>query len=172
MMRSHKYLVERERSGHGRARDASDCGWLHRGRIERRIRPATLALCGSTREQTAEAGDRPCAGADDSDTTRPDWCAESGWGTFHCETGTCLETWCKRKAPASGEDIYAVRLGHGYVLDRVVVYADAAHLTFDPSLDPTHVTFRVRWHTTRVGEKDVGSYMFAVTVTGPQGESP
>lgn len=113
-----------------------------------------------------------CAGADDSDTTRPDWCAESGWGTFHCETGTCLETWHKSKAPASGEDLYAMRLGHGYVFDRVVVYADVADLTFNPSLDPTHVTFRVRWHTTRVGEKDFGSYMFAVTVTGPQGVSP
>ena len=74
---------------------------------------------------------------------------------------------------------------HGYVLNQVMVFGDAADLVFEPTLDPAHVTFHIRWRTVRKSDPDLvkrgypqyadyndGSYMFFPTMTGPDGVRP
>jgi hypothetical protein len=127
-----------------------------------------------------------CAAGDPLDPSRPDFCENPGWGvSFSCPFGTCSPALHLRKVPASGEDVYAFNLHHGYVLNDITMFGEAADLSIDPSLDPAHVTFRVRWRT--VPKKDVdkvrlgspeyaafhdGSYMFYARITGPDGASP
>ena len=126
-----------------------------------------------------------CAGGDPLDAQHPDFCAQSGWGAYSCDAGKCMESYHARKDPATGEDVYSLRLGHGYVLNAVMVYGDGADLVFDPTLDPSHVTFRIRWRTLRASNPDLvkrgypqyadyndGSYMFLPFVTGPDGIRP
>jgi hypothetical protein len=115
----------------------------------------------------------------------PDDCGESAWGARNCELGNCMTASHVRKAAGSGEDVYSLRVGHGFVLDRVVLLGDAADVVFDPSLDPTHVTFRVRWRTVHKSDPALvqrgypqyadyhdGSYMLYPTITGPVGVRP
>jgi hypothetical protein len=126
-----------------------------------------------------------CASGEPLDAQRPDFCGEYGWGSFSCDVGKCMESYHARKAATSGEDVYSVRLGHGYVLNEVMVFGDGADLVFDPTLDPSHVTFRIRWHTMHKSDPDLvkrgnpqyadyndGSYMFFPTMTGPDGVRP
>jgi hypothetical protein len=126
-----------------------------------------------------------CASGEPLDAQRPDFCAEYGWGAFSCDAGKCMESYHARKAAASGEDVYSVRLGHGYVLNGVTVFGDGTDLVFDPTLDPSHVTFRIRWRTLHKSDPDLvkrgypqyadyndGSYMFLPTMTGPDGVRP
>lgn len=120
-----------------------------------------------------------CATGDPLDPSSPDVCGQSGWltpslGTFHL-----------RKTAASGEDVYSVHLTHGYALDKVTVQGDAADVSFDPSLDATHVTFRIRWRTVHKSDPEMvkrgfpqyadygdGSYAFSATGTAPAGVMP
>lgn len=124
-------------------------------------------------------------GGEPLDPQRPDFCGESGWGAFSCDAGKCLESYHARKAAVSGEDVYSVRLGHGYVLNQVLVFGDAADLIFEPTLDPSHVTFRIRWRTVPKSDPNLvkrglpeyadyndGSYLFFPVMTGPDGVQP
>jgi hypothetical protein len=90
-----------------------------------------------------------------------------------------------RKTAASGEDVYSVHLGHGYVLNHVMVFGDGADLVFDPTTDPSHVTLRIRWRTVHASDPDLvkrgypqyadyndGSYTFFPTMTGTDGVRP
>jgi hypothetical protein len=58
-------------------------------------------------------------------------------------------------------------------------------LVFDPTLDPSHVTFRIRWRTVHKSDPATvkrgfpqyadysdGSYMLYPTITGPSGVRP
>jgi hypothetical protein len=120
-----------------------------------------------------------CATGEPLEPSSPDVCGQSGW------LSSSLGTWHVRKTAASGEDIYSVHLTHGYALDQVTVQSDAAEVSFDPSLDPLHVTFRIRWRTAHKSNPDMvqrglpqyadygdGSYVFSVTGTAPDGVLP
>jgi hypothetical protein len=133
----------------------------------------------------AEVDTLACATEEPLDVQRPDFCANYGWGSFSCETGKCMETYHARKNAASGEDVYSVRTGHGYVLNQVKVFGDGADLVFDPSIDASHVTFRIRWRTLHASNPDLvkrgnplyadyndGSYLFVAIITGPDGVRP
>ncbi|MDB5040947.1 MAG: hypothetical protein JWN27_1673 [Candidatus Eremiobacteraeota bacterium] len=127
-----------------------------------------------------------CAAGDLLDPLRPDICQGIGWGfTYHCGQLSCSPGVHLRKVPDSGEDVYAFNLHNGYALNDITMYGDAADLSIDPSLDPSHVTFRVRWRTVpkndlamvRMGHPQYanyhdGSYMFYARITGPDGASP
>ncbi|GAC1597346.1 MAG: hypothetical protein NVS3B28_29220 [Candidatus Velthaea sp.] len=111
----------------------------------------------------------------------PDACGVSGW-----LDGTSYGASHVRKASAArGEDIYSVRLKHGYVFDGVTVNGDWADVSIDPSLDPSNVTFRIRWRAVESANLDRarhgfpdyadygdGSYTFFATATGPKGALP
>lgn len=128
---------------------------------------------------TATADLVTCAVGEPLDASLPDLCAQSGWFS-----GALLAAYHVRKAATSGEDVYAVNLKHGFVLDQVSVQGDAADVSFDPSLDPSHVTFRIRWRTVHKSDPERakvfpqyadyndGSYAISTTATGPDGLRP
>jgi hypothetical protein len=147
--------------------------------------PVRLQYTARRMTSTAPLGSASCAIGEPLEPQRPDFCGEYGWGSFKCDVGNCFETYHARKSPASGEDVYSISLSRGFVLNTVMLFGEGADIVFDPSLDPSHVTFRVRWRTLHKSDPDLvknghpeyadyndGSYLFLPITTGPDGVRP
>ena len=126
-----------------------------------------------------------CATGEPLDPRFAEFCGDRYAWASNCQFGTCMVGYHVRKNAANGEDVFSVSLHHGFVLDNVLLLGDNTDLAFDPTIDPSHVTFRIRWRTVhktdpamvKLGNAEYadyndGSYMFYPTFTGPNGARP
>ncbi len=111
---------------------------------------------------------------------------KSGWILgANCVQGQCFSAFHLRKSAGAGTDSYRIALNRGFVLDSVQMVGGSGEVRFDSTMDPTHVSWSVRWQSIEMHRPDAlkdghpeygtyydGSYLLYVTIAGPRGCLP
>jgi len=148
--------------------------------VSPRVRMSFLAERQLVNALTSVENDSCAQGAHPSQ----DLCSKvTSWtGSALCPFEGCVFAYHNQLAADSGTDTWRVHLPPGWRFDRIELQSATAEVLIDQTIDPTNVTWNVRWHTihgrsekTHVGnhitynEFDDGSYMFFLYATGASG---